>query len=56
MIDQEKIHYVFKYFSYLMSDIEKLTLKHYISNYKSSNNPAMKRLMIEKDGSALILW
>lgn len=48
MIDQEKIHYVFKYFSYLMSEIEKLTLKHYISNYKSSNNPTMKRLMIEK--------
>lgn len=47
-MDKETIHYIITYFSNLMTHHEKLALKSYM--FKTSDNPKMKRILIEKNG------
>ncbi|MBB4806992.1 hypothetical protein HNP38_002288 [Chryseobacterium defluvii] len=47
-IDKEAANYIRNYFSNLMTNDEKLALKHHIYTYKSSDNPTMRKMMLEK--------
>lgn len=47
-MDKETIHYIITYFGNLMTHHEKLTLKHQIFTYKTSNNPQLKKGLTDK--------
>lgn len=47
-MDKETANYIRNYFSNLMTDDEKLALKHHMYTYKTEDNPKMRKLMVEK--------
>jgi hypothetical protein len=47
-MDQETANYIITYFSNLMTDAEKLALKHYMHTYKTADDPKMRRILIDK--------
>lgn len=47
-MNKELASYIKKYFGHLMTDDERLALNHHIYTYKTSNNPRMRKKMIEK--------
>lgn len=47
-MNKEVVKYIVNYFSNLMTEDERLALKYHMYTYKSSDNPKMKKLMIEK--------
>jgi hypothetical protein len=53
-MDKEKINYIINYFGHLMTDNEKLALKHHMYMSKSSDNITLRNIMTEKDGLVMI--
>lgn len=47
-MDKETIYYIITYFGNLMTHNEKLALRHQILTYKTSNNPQLKKVLIDK--------
>lgn len=47
-MDKEKINYIINYFGHLMTDHEKLALKHNMYMSKSSDNITLRNMMTEK--------
>jgi len=47
-MDKEKINYIIYYFGQLMTDNEKLALKHNMYMSKSSDNMTLRNIMTEK--------
>jgi len=47
-MNQETANYIIAYFSNLMSDAEKLALKHYRHSFKTDGDPKMRRILIDK--------
>jgi hypothetical protein len=47
-MDQETTDYIINYFSNLMTNHEKLALKHQMSSFKSNENPQFRKIMIDK--------
>jgi len=47
-MDQETTDYIIRYFSNLMTDKEKLALKHQTSTLKSAENPKFRNIMLQK--------
>ncbi len=47
-MNKEEANYIRNYFSNLMTDDEKLALKHHMYTYKTSDNPKMRKMMIER--------
>ncbi len=47
-MDKETANYIKNYFGNLMTDDEKLALKYHIYTYKTSENPEMRTMLIEK--------
>lgn len=47
-MDQETASYIINYFSNLMTDNEKLALKHHMHTYKTSDDPKMRRILTNR--------
>ncbi|MDR2236842.1 MAG: hypothetical protein LBE92_12025 [Chryseobacterium sp.] len=47
-MDREKAAYIRHYFSHLMTDDEQSALRYHMYTYKTSHNPEMRKLLIEK--------
>jgi len=47
-MDKETANYIRNYFSNLMTDDEKLTLKYHMYTYKTEGNPKMRKIMVER--------
>jgi hypothetical protein len=47
-MNQETANYIITYFSNLLTNIEKLALKHYRHSYKTADDPKMRRMLTDK--------
>jgi hypothetical protein len=47
-MDKETANYIKSYFSNLMTDDEKLTLKYQMYTYKTEDNPKMRKMMVDR--------